>query len=273
MKNKYSNEEIIAKAKNIRQNIIYTNVTAGQGHTGSDLSVADILAALYFGVLNIDKDNLDDPNRDRLILSKGHAVCGLYCTLVEYGILKKADLDSYLKFESKLPGHPVRQKTPGIELNTGALGHGLPVAVGLAKSAKMLGLDYRVFVITGDGELQEGSNWEAALSASQFELDNLYVIVDRNKLQLADWTRNIVSLKSLEEKWKAFRFDVHETNGNDVGAIINTINSIDSNNQKPHVIIAHTTKGKGVSFIENNPLWHHKIPAGDEIPRAIEELE
>lgn len=273
MKTKYTIEEIVNNTKKIRQNIIKTNVTAGQGHTGSDLSEADILASLYFRILNLDKDDLENPDRDRFILSKGHGVCGLYCTLVEFGLLDEKLLPTYLQFESNLPGHPVRQKTPGVEINTGGLGHGLPVAVGLAKSAKISGRDFRVFVLTGDGELQEGSNWEALMATAQFELDNLYIIVDRNTLQLADWTENLMALEPLDKKFEAFNLDVHTMNGNDVANIISTIENIDAQNKKPHIIIAKTTKGKGVSFIENNPAWHHKIPAGDEIPRAIEELE
>jgi len=266
-------DEIIIRAKNIRKNIINTNVHAGQGHTASDLSEADILAALYFRILKIDKDDLLNPDRDRLILSKGHGVCGLYCTLVEAGIIDRSLLNTYLQFDSCLPGHPVRQKTPGVELNTGALGHGMAVGVGLALSSKKSNRNFRVFVVTGDGELQEGSNWEAAMSASQFKLDNLFVIVDRNHLQLADRTENIIDLEPLDKKFEAFGFDVQVTDGNDVKQLIDTIENINDKNGKPHVVLAQTIKGKGISFIENKPIWHHKIPVGDEITKAIIELE
>lgn len=265
--------EIQERAKKIRKKIIMMNSRAGQGHTGADLSETDILSSLFFRILNMNKQHLNDPDRDRFILSKGHGVGGFYCMLAEAGYIDESDLETYLQFDSKLPGHPVRQKTPGVELNTGALGHGLPVGVGLALSAKMSGRNFRVFVLTGDGELQEGSVWEAAMCAAHFKLDNLIIIVDRNTLQLADRTEKIMALEPLADKWKAFGCDVHETDGNDVAKFIETVDGLNLQNGKPHVIIAKTTKGKGVSFIEDQPAWHHKIPVGDEIALAIEELE
>ncbi|MBP8604559.1 MAG: transketolase [Phycisphaerae bacterium] len=268
-----SADKIAEKAKEIRKKIIQTNVHAGQGHTGSDLSETDILACLFFRILNIDKEHMDDPNRDRFILSKGHGVCGLYCTLAEAGFIPEEKLDTYLQFDSDLPGHPVRQKCSFVELNTGALGHGLSVGAGLALSAKMNHRSFRVFVLTGDGELQEGSNWEAAMCAAHFHLDNLVMIVDRNKLQLADGTETIMALEPLADKFRAFGFDVHLTNGNSPAAIIQTIEGLNMDNQKPKAVIAQTTKGKGVSFIENQPAWHHRIPNREETIRAIEELQ
>ncbi len=172
-----------------------------------------------------------------------------------------------------MPGHPVRQKCPFVELNTGALGHGLSVGVGLALSAKKKNRKFRVFVLTGDGELQEGSNWEAAMSAAHFKLDNLVLIVDRNTLQLANRTEHIMKLEPLADKFSAFGFDVHTTCGNNTAELIDTIENLDMKNGKPKAIIAKTTKGKGVSFIEDKAAWHHKVPDGDEIIRAIEELE
>jgi len=249
------------------------NARAGQGHTGADLSEADILAALFFRVLEIRRDRLDDPERDRFILSKGHGVGGLYCTLAEAGYLDPALLDTYLEFDSPLPGHPVRQKTPMIELNTGSLGHGLSVAVGLALSAKKSGRGFRVFVLTGDGELQEGSVWEAAMSASRFRLDNLIVIVDRNTLQLADRTERIMPLEPLAEKWRAFGFDVHCADGHDVANLVEVLENMDLGCGKPHVVIARTIKGKGISFIEDRAAWHHRVPNQKEAVKAIEELE
>lgn len=266
-------DQIVEKAKEVRKKIINTNVQAGQGHTGTDLSEADILSTLFMRVMNMQKDKMDDPDRDRFILSKGHGVCGLYCALVEAGFMSEDVLDTYMKFDSPMPGHPVRQKCPYVELNTGGLGHGLCVGVGLALSAKKTNRSFRVFVVTGDGELQEGSNWEAAMSAAQFKLDNFIHIIDRNTLQLADRTKNIMQLEPLADKYKAFGFDVHETNGNSPADLVETIEGLDMQNSKPKVIIARTTKGKGVSFIEDNPAWHHKIPAGPEISSAIEELE
>ncbi len=249
------------------------NAAAGQGHTGADLSETDILATLFFNVLNLDRAHPDDPDRDRFILSKGHGVGGLYCTLAEAGYLDEGLLDTYLKFDSPLPGHPVRQKTPVIELNTGALGHGLSVGVGLALACRMRGRASRVFVLTGDGELQEGSVWEAAMSAARFRLSNLIVIVDRNTLQLADRTERIMPLEPLAAKWRAFGFDVQETDGHDPAALIATLGRLDLAGELPHVLIARTIKGKGVSFIEDQAAWHHKIPVADQVTRAIEELE
>jgi transketolase len=266
--------EIEVKAREIRKKIIRMNTNAGQGHTGADLSETDILASMIFRILKIDMSNpFDVGNRDRFIMSKGHGIGGLYCTLAEANILEADLLDTYLKFDSQLPGHPVKQKNDFIELNTGALGHGLSVATGLALSAKMSKKNFKVYVFTGDGELQEGSNWEAAMSAAHFKLDNLVVIVDRNTLQLADFTKNIMALEPLDKKWEAFGLDVHKTEGNNIAKFVATIENLDHSNNKPKVVIASTTKGKGVSFIENNPAWHHKIPMGDEISRAIEELE
>lgn len=266
-------EDIEKKAKGIRKKVITMNAHAGQGHTGADLSETDMLAVLFFRVLNMHQDRPDDPDRDRFILSKGHGVGGFYCTLAEAGFIDEALLDTYLQFDSALPGHPVRQKTPYVELNTGALGHGLSVGVGLALSAKISGRPFRVFVLTGDGELQEGSVWEAAMSAAHFKLDNLIVIVDRNTLQLADRTENIMTLEPLAEKWRAFGFDVHQTDGNNVAQFITTIDGLHGRNNQPHVVLAKTIKGKGVSFIEDQASWHHKIPVGDQLIHAIEELE
>lgn len=265
--------DIEKKAREIRKRIILMNSSAGQGHTGADLSEADILASLFFNILRYDRSALRDPDRDHFILSKEHGVGGLYCTLAEAGILDEDLLATYLRFDSGLPGHPVRQKTPSIEINTGALGHGLSIGVGLALSARMTGRSFRVFVLLGDGELQEGSNWEAAMSAAHFKLENLVAIVDRNTLQLADRTETIMALEPLADKWRSFGFDVRETDGNDPAAFIKTIERLDSRAVRPHVVIARTVKGKGVSFIEDRAAWHHKIPVGDQVQKAIEELE
>lgn len=264
---------IVARARSIRRRIIRMNAAAGQGHTGADLSETDILAALFFNVLRYDPRGPEDPDRDRFVLSKGHGVGGFYGTLAEAGILDEAKLGTYLAFDSDLPGHPVRQKTPFVEVNTGALGHGLSVGVGLALAAKKQGRTARVFVLLGDGELQEGSVWEAAMSAAHFRLENLVAIVDRNGLQLADRTEKIMALEPLEAKWSSFGFDVRPVDGNDPGALVACVGGLDWSGGRPHVLVARTVKGKGVSFIEDQPAWHHKIPVGDEVARAIEELE
>jgi transketolase len=264
--------EVIQKAKEIRKKILKINCGAGQGHTGADLSETDILASIYFRLLRFSAQDPTHPDRDRFILSKGHGVGGLYCTLAQAGLLDPALLETYLQYDSKLPGHPVRQKTPYVEVNTGALGHGLAIGVGLALAAKKSARDYRVFVLTGDGELQEGSNWEAAAAAARFQLDNLIWIVDRNRLQLADFTKNIIPIEPLDQKVAAFGMAAHNTDGNDPAAIVETIESLPWNDGRPKAIIAATTKGKGVSFIENQPSWHHRIPSAEELPMAMEEL-
>ncbi len=255
----------------IRKMILKMNHGAGQGHTGADLSETDILASLYFRLLRYTKDNPNNPKRDRFILSKGHGVGGFYCTLMQAGLVDKTLLTTYLEFNSKLPGHPVRQKNDFVEVNTGGLGHGLPIGVGMALAAKRQNLNYKVYVLTGDGELQEGSNWEAAMTASQYKLDNLIWIIDRNNLQLADFTENINALEPLDKKLEAFGMDFHETNGNDPGSFISTIESLQENG-KPKAILARTVKGRGVSFIENQPSWHHKVPTNEELSQAMEEL-
>ncbi len=275
MKNEFMLEpgELIEKAKEIRKKIINMNSDAGQGHTGADLSETDILASLFFRILNFNKNNKDDLSRDRFILSKGHGVGGFYCTLAEAGLLDESLLKTYLEFDSMLPGHPVKQKNDYVEINTGALGHGLPVAVGLALSAKLSKRQFRVFVLTGDGELQEGSNWEAMMSAAHFKLDNLIFIIDRNTLQLANKTEKIMALEPLDKKLEAFGFSVYKTNGNNPVEFVNTVENINIDSGKPQAIIANTIKGKGISFIEGRSEWHHKIPVGDQVEKAIEELE
>ncbi|HEY9595898.1 MAG TPA: transketolase [Spirochaetia bacterium] len=264
--------ELAERARRVRRRVILMNSRAGQGHTGADLSETDILVSLYFNVLRYAPDRPDDPGRDRFILSKGHGVGGLYCTLAELGVLPERALETYLQYDSALPGHPVRQKTPFVELNTGALGHGLSVGVGLALAAKKSGAGYRVYVLLGDGELDEGSVWEAAMSAAHFRLDNLVAIVDRNTLQLADRTERIMALEPLDAKWQAFGFAVHRAEGNDPASICACLRGLDHGGGRPSVVIARTTKGKGVSFIEDRPPWHHKVPVGDEIERAVKEL-
>ena len=266
-------DDIRQHAKNIRKKIILMNSHAGQGHTGADLSETDILATLFFNILNINKNELDNPVRDHFILSKGHGAGGFYCTLAEAGYIEESLLDTYLKFDSRLPGHPVKQKIKAVELNTGALGHGVSVGVGLALGAKLSRRNYRVFVLTGDGELQEGSVWEAAMSASQFKLDNLILIIDRNTLQLADKTRKIMSVEPLKDKLDAFGFDTKDIDGHNPAEIIEQTNNLDLSCGKPHALIAHTIKGKGISFIEDKAVWHHKVPVGEQVTEAIEELE
>ncbi|WP_158161876.1 transketolase [Grimontia hollisae] len=266
-------ESIRQKARAVRRRIIHLNSNSpAGGHTGADLSQVEILCTLYFRAMNVSPDRIDDPERDIFIQSKGHAVGCYYCVLAEAGYIPEEWLKTYQHSDSKLPGHPVRQKTPAIELNTGALGHGLPVGVGLALAAKMSGSRKRIFVVCGDGELAEGSIYEAALCAAKYKLDNLVVIIDHNKLQLAGPVEDIMPLAPLAKKWEAFNWAVSECNGNEPSSIVAALEATDDGGGVPNVIIAHTKKGAGISFIEDQPAWHHRVPKGAEIERALAEL-
>ena len=263
--------EINQKANEIRKSIISMIVKAKGGHIGCSLSEADILAVLFYNTLNFSPETRNDPNRDRFVLSKGHASEGLYATLAERGFFPKSWLFNYLKHDSPLTIHPTRA-VPGVEINTGALGHGLSIGTGMALVARKTGRNYRTFVLTGDGELEEGSNWEAAMAASQFKLGNLTLIIDRNGLQLSDTVANTMDINPLKEKLDAFGFDTHEVNGHDTAALARLFDSLNYTAQKPHAVIAHTVKGKGVSFMENRPEWHHTIPTEEQSEAALKEL-
>ncbi len=261
------------KARAIRRRIILLNANSpAGGHTGADLSQVEILTALYFRVLNCSPELINSDERDIYIQSKGHAVGGYYCVLAEAGFIPEDWLPTYQHADSHLPGHPVKHKTPGVELNTGALGHGLPVAVGIALAAKRSGSGRRVFVVTGDGELAEGSNWEAALVAAHYQLDNLIIINDKNNLQLAGATKEILNTDPLDEKWRAFGMEVTQCSGNNMQEVVATLEGLTPNG-KPLVIIANTTKGAGISFIQGRAEWHHRVPKGDEVELALEELK
>jgi transketolase len=246
---------------------------AKMGHPGGDFSAADILTALYGAVLRIDPSAPRDPKRDRFIMSKGHCSGSLYATLASAGFLTDADLDTYMAPLSKLNGHPDRNKVQGVEANTGALGHGLPIAVGCALAAKMSGARWRTYVLVGDGELQEGSNWEAGMCAAQYKLDNLVLIIDRNRIQQGDFTEKTICMEPLAERWRAFGWDVHEVDGNNMQALVECFQAVPFTAGVPTCVLAHTIKGKGVSFMENRPEWHHRVPTADELQRAIAELE
>ena len=269
----YDIQTLERKARAVRRHIVRLNANSpAGGHTGADLSQVELLTALYFRILNVAPDRLHDDDRDIYIQSKGHAVGCYYCVLAEAGFFPLEWLSTYQQPNSHLPGHPVRQKTPGIELNTGALGHGFPVAVGLALAAKKSQSRRRIFLITGDGELAEGSNWEAALAAAHYGLDNLVIINDKNNLQLAGPTREIMNTDPLAEKWLAFGMQVTECQGNDMASVVATLEELKQEG-KPNVVIAHTTKGAGISFIQGRAEWHHRVPKGDEIEQALEELK
>ena len=245
---------------------------ASASHVGSCLSIADILAVLYGQILNIDPDNPKLPERDRLILSKGHSAAILYATLAECGFFPKEWLDTYCQDGSPLTGH-VSHHVPGIEVSTGSLGHGLPIGCGMALAGKRDNQPYRVFVIVSDGELDEGSNWEPILFAPQHQLDNLVVIVDYNKIQSFGTVKAILDLEPLADKWKAFRWAVREIDGHNHQQIEDTLKSVPFETGKPSVIIAHTTKGKGVSFMENQLAWHYKSPNAEQLAQALAEIE
>ncbi|MBM3130522.1 MAG: transketolase [Chloroflexi bacterium] len=264
--------ELCARANSIRRrNLIMLN-HAGLGHTGGDLSATDILATLYFSILNIDPQVPDKADRDRFILSKGHCSGVLYTTLAEAGFIPLAELDTFMQPLSRLNGHPNRNKVPGVETNTGALGHGLPVAIGTALAAKFDDATWRTFVLTGDGELQEGSNWEAAMAAAHYKLDDLVLIIDRNRLQQGDATERTMHLEPLADKWRAFGWSVREVDGHDHAVLLGTFRSVPFELGKPSCVIAHTYKGQGVSFIRDRAEWHHRVPSKDELTIALEEL-
>jgi transketolase len=260
-------------AADIRRRDLQMVHRARLGHIGGDLSATDILSALYFGVLKVDPADPSWPERDRFILSKGHCAGALYATLAEAGFIDLEELSTYMQPMSRLGGHPDRTKMPGVETNTGPLGHGLPVAVGCALAAKMDGAAWRTFVLTGDGELQEGSNWEAALSAAHYKLDNLTVIVDRNGLQQGDYTERTMHLDPLADKWAAFGWSVREVNGHDHAALLDVFEQLPFQWGKPNCIVAHTHKGQGVSFMRDRPGWHHRVPNDAELALALRELD
>lgn len=260
-------------ASSIRRRDLCMVYNAKLGHIGGDYSATDILVALYFGgVLQINPEQPDAPERDRFILSKGHGAGLLYTVLAHKGFFPLEELDTFAQPLSRLNGHPNRTKVPGVETNTGPLGHGLPVGVGCAIGARMDGASYRTFVVTGDGELQEGSNWEAALCAAHYKLDNLTVIVDRNGLQQGDFTEQTMHLDPLADKWRAFGWTVREVNGHDYGDLLSTFDQLPFEWGKPNCIIAHTHKGQGVSFMRDKPAWHHRVPNPQEFQQALAEL-
>jgi len=261
------------KANLIRRRSLQMVHRAGLGHPGGDLSSADILAVLYFGVLRIDPRNPAAAGRDRFIMSKGHCSGALYATLAAAGFFPLEDLSTYMQPNSPLSGHPDRNSVPGVEANTGPLGHGLPIGAGAALAAKMDGAAWRTYVLVGDGELQEGSNWEAAMMAAHQGLDNLTVIVDRNRFQQGDATESTTRLEPLVEKWKAFGWAVVEIDGHDHEALLSMFRGLPVESGKPSCVIAHTRKGKGVSFMEDRVEWHHRVPSSQELEQAFEELE
>jgi transketolase len=241
------------------------------GHPGGDFSAIDAMATLYFGVLRFDAARPDWADRDRFIMSKGHATGALYTVLCAAGYFPEAWLDTYMQPRSMLNGHPNRNYLPGVETNTGPLGHGLPVGLGIAIAGQITGAEYRTYVITGDGELQEGSNWEAAMTAGHRKISNLTLIVDRNRLQQGAGTEETNGLDPLDDKFRAFGWHVEMVDGHDHAALLGKLQH-DADRRKPLCIIANTIKGKGVSFMENKAAWHHGVPNAAQFARAMEEL-
>lgn len=260
------------------KSILYREMTLGiittvkSGHTGGDLSCIDILNVLYNRILNVSPDRIHDPDRDRYVQSKGHAAEALYAVLTERGFMPKEWMEKVGLYLSPVTGHPTRA-VPGVEQNTGALGHGLPMAVGMAIAGKLDCRAYRVFCLVGDGELAEGSIWEASMAAANYKLDNLIVIVDRNGLQISGKTEDVMSLEPLKGKFESFGFRVREVNGNDPDALVEVLRSVPFEKEKPSLVLAHTIKGKGVSYMENQVNWHHKVPSDDQLKEAYSELK
>lgn len=260
-------------ARRIRLQDLTLVYERGAGHIGGDFSAIDILATLYGAVLDVTPETVADPERDRFILSKGHVAGALYTTLATFGFLPVEDLGTFLAPQSALNGHPNRRKVPGVEASTGPLGHGLPIAVGHALSAKLDGSPRRTYVLLGDGELQEGSNWEAMMAASQYELDRLTVVVDRNGLQQGATVKATNDLEPLHAKVSAFGFACTEVDGHDHAKLLEVLSGVPSSPGSPTFIIAHTHKGHPVSFMSDNVAWHHRVPTADEFEQALVELE
>ncbi len=260
------------KAFELRKDVVEMIYRAKTGHIGGDLSVMEILVDLYYKQMNVSPENFKNPDRDRFVMSKGHSVEALYSVLADRGFFPKEKLETFAQFGSEFIGHPTN-KVNGIEMNTGSLGHGLAVGVGMALAAKMDKRPSRVYVVMGDGELAEGSVWEAAMAGSHYKLDNLTAFVDRNHLQISGTTEQVMNQKSQEQRWAAFGWNVISVPGNDLDAIDGAVEIAKRVKDKPTVIVAHTTKGFGVSFIENQVGWHHHVPNDEEYAAALKELD
>lgn len=270
--NEKTAETLALKSIQYRKKVLAIIKKAKAGHTGGSLSAVDILNVLYNHTMNVSPQNFNDADRDRYIQSKGHSVEALYVVLADKGFYPEADLDSLNQYQSHYIGHPTR-KVNGIEQNTGALGHGLPIAVGTALAGKKDGRSYRVFTLLGDGELEEGSNWEASMSASHYGLDNLTVIIDYNKLQITGPVETVTGITNLKEKFTAFGYAVREVDGNNITELSAVLDQLPFEPGKPNLVLAHTVKGKGISFIENQVGWHHHVPTDDEFAVAMHELD
>jgi transketolase len=266
-----TNDELKINSIRYRIKLLKYIKMAGAGHTGGSLSCVDILNVLYNRVLNVSPKTFDDPGRDRYIQSKGHSVEALYVVLADKGFFPESDLETLCRYGSHYVGHPTR-KVQGIEQNTGALGHGLAFGVGGALAGKMDGAAYRVYTLLGDGELAEGSNWESMMAAAHYHLDNLTTIIDRNTLQITGYTHEVCDLEPLEDKLRAFGWSVRTVAGHDIAALSETLGMVPFEAGRPNAVIARTVKGKGISFMENDVTWHHRVPDDDQYERAQQEL-
>lgn len=254
---------------NLRRDCVDIIMAGGGGHIGGDMSLMDVLTYLYFEEMNVSPENMSDPNRDRFVLSKGHSMEAYYAVLCAKGFLDLEDVKkNFSRFGSKYIGHP-NNKLPGIEMNSGSLGHGLPVCVGMALAGKMDGSPYRVYTVMGDGELAEGSVWEAAMSATQYGLDNLCAVVDRNRLQISGCTEDVMHQDSQQERWAAFGWNVITVDGHDYEALAKAFADAKQCKGKPTVLIAETTKGFGSSVMENKAGWHHHVPTQEEYEQIM----
>lgn len=261
------------KSKKIRCNILNMITNAQVGHIGGSFSVTDILVSLYFSILNIDPANPDWQDRDRLILSKGHGATALYSTLAERGFFPVDELITFAKLGSRFQVHPDKRKVPGVEASTGALGQGLSIGAGMALAARLNAKNYHTYIILGDGEIQEGQVWEAAMFASHYKLGNLTAILDYNNVQLMGYIPEIMEIAPIKEKWISFGWNTIEINGHDHGQIINAVSEAKKIKSRPTIIIANTVKGKGVAFMENTCEWHGKAPCKEEYDTAIKEID
>ncbi len=266
-----TDHQLKLKSIELRKKVLKYIYNAKAGHTGGSLSSTDILNVLFNRVLNVDPENPKDPNRDRYIQSKGHCVEALFATMADRGFFPESDLDTLCKYQSHYIGHPTK-KINGVEQNTGGLGHGLPICVGEALAAKMDEKSHRVYTMLGDGELAEGSNWEAALAGAHYKLDNLYAILDYNKQQITGDNKDVMNTAPVRDKFEAFGWAVKEVDGHDVAALTEALNTGPLEAGKPSLIIAHTIKGKGVSFMERNIKWHHGVPSPEQFEQAQMEL-
>jgi transketolase len=266
-----STAELARKSVQYRRNILKYIVGAKAGHTGGSLSCVDILNVLYNYTMNVSPDNFTSADRDRYIQSKGHTVEALFVVLADQGFFPESDLETLCKYQSHYIGHPTR-KVHGVEQNTGSLGHGLSLSVGTALAAKLDDRSYRTFTLLGDGELPEGSNWEAALLASHYKLDNLCAIIDKNGLQISGPTASVCNTDPMDQKFEAFGWAVRHVDGNDVSALQAAFDALPFAVDKPSLIIAHTVKGKGISFMENQLKWHHGVPSAEQYEAAVQEL-